>query len=57
MHNGGMPRPAERPGQPALSSITVRVNEEMKTFIKDQGGGKYIRGLVRKDAREKKEQR
>lgn len=52
-----MPRPAERPGQPALSSITVRVNEEMKTFIKDQGGGKYIRGLVRKDAREKKEQR
>jgi len=55
VHNEGMGRPAEHPGKPALSSITVRVNEDMKKWIRSQGGARYIRDLVRRDAREKRQ--
>jgi hypothetical protein len=50
-----MSRPAEHPGKPAYASITVRLNEDMKKWVKEQGGGKYIRDLIRRDAREKRQ--
>lgn len=48
-----MARPPETPNLPANEQITIKVHAPMKEWIKEQGGSKYIRQLVREDRNRK----